>query len=152
MESKFKIGDKVSTGEEVGIIESYYGLDTEYYYKIRIRLEKKSRVINEIESKLTLVTALTKVGLKDDTNKLDLTLVNKELVEAVARGMTYGLKYGRDNYKLFNKDDIPRFEAALLRHMYAHLSGEEVDLESGNAHLDHVASTLNIIMWIKGNK
>lgn len=91
-------------------------------------------------------------GKKDDSNKLDLTLVNRELVEAVARGMTYGLKYGRNNYKLFNKEDIPRFEAALLRHMFAHLSGEERDEQSGNFHLDHVASTLNIIFWLRNNK
>lgn len=91
-------------------------------------------------------------GRKDDSGKIDLTLVNKELVYAAARGMTYGLKYGRDNYKKFTKEDIPRFEAALLRHMYAHLSGELVDSESGNEHLDHVASTLNIILWIKENK
>jgi hypothetical protein len=93
------------------------------------------------------------IGLKYDEDKPDYTMVTRELMDAVSRAMMYGAKkYNRDNYKLFTSADIVRFQAALLRHMMAYTSGEELDPESGLSHLDHVGSTLNILLWIKGNK
>jgi|SRR6185312_14093137 len=83
-------------------------------------------------------------GTKHDGNKPDLTLVNRQVVEAAARALMYGArKYGRDNYKL--GIDENRIKAAILRHLFADLDGERLDPESGLEHLDHVAA--GVAMW-----
>lgn len=151
--SKFKIGDKVriiGTFDE-GVIEYI----TDITCDVRIQKEKKSRVWHYLKKDLELIEAAPEanIGLKYDSDKPDYTLVNKELMEAVAKGMTIGVKkYGRLNYRNFTKTDIPRFEAALLRHMFAHLSGEEIDADTNLPHLFLVGTNLNIILWLKENK
>jgi hypothetical protein len=65
--------------------------------------------------------------------------------------MSYGLKkYSRNNYKNFKQKDIIRFYAALLRHTYLIISGEDIDKDSGLPHFTHVASNLNIIAYLEG--
>lgn len=92
-------------------------------------------------------------GLKYDEGKPDYTLVNKELMDGIAQVMMFGAsKYGRDNYRLFTKDDIGRFEAAALRHMFQHTSGELLDSQSGLPHIDHVGACLNILAYLRGLK
>ena len=156
---EFKVGDKVKTPKDgEGIVENKRFVTAfsinEYVYTVRLRKEKKSTTNDYYASGLALIeSAQTEVGLKYDSNKPDLTLVTRELVEAVASVMDFGkAKYGRDNYKNFSKADIVRFEAALLRHMFAHLSGEINDPDSSLPHLWHVGSTLNIILWLQANK
>lgn len=82
-------------------------------------------------------------GKKFDQDKPDLTLVPVELLEAVAGALGYGVvKYGRGNYEL-GLEDV-RLIAACLRHIYAHLGGEELDSESGQPHLGHAAANLGM--------
>ena len=163
MINTIRIGYVVKTpnGRTGVVVEKDYA-DT--ILDILVRLEEEKRVqeiwFNSLE--LTIVAdvkepspqdTVAAVGLKYDSNKPDYTFVTKELMDAVSRAMGYGAKkYHRDNFKLFTKEDEKRFEAALLRHMIAYTSGEEFDPESGLSHLDHVGSTLNILLWIRGNK
>lgn len=178
MKPKFNIGDFIIgyAGNNALIRGKIIGVDNRrspYFYTIQIFEEKKMRETGIWESEIvrldfpnkteqTWIDALSankldwknkEVGLKYDDQKPDYTLVTKELMDAVSRGMGYGLKkYTRDNYKLFTSKDIIRFKAALLRHAVAWANGEEIDTESGLFHADHIGSTLNIILWLKENK
>ena len=80
-------------------------------------------------------------GLKHDGDKPDLSLISRELMEEVAKVRMFGVKkYGRDNWKLGFK--VTRSCAAALRHIFAFLSGETNDSESGLSHLAHAVCCL----------
>lgn len=177
LKPKYEIGQyiKAYIGNDVPVEGKIKGVDNRrapYFYTIAVYGEKKVRETGVWESEILGLTTPNKysnqwiapkaelecpvvqsLGKKYDSAKLDYTLVTRELMDAVSRAMMYGAKkYNRDNYKLFTSADIVRFQAALLRHAVAWASGEEFDPESGLSHLDHVGSTLNILLWLKANK
>ena len=85
-------------------------------------------------------------GLKDDykDNKPQWHLLDLNMLEGVVRLLMFGLeKYGvRDSWKyLENGED--RWYSACIRHLNAHQSGEELDSESKQMHID--AAILNLI-------
>lgn len=85
-------------------------------------------------------------GLKYDNGKPDLSLVDRSLVEAAARALMFGAnKYGRDNYK--KGIALERIYASLLRHIFARMSGEFKDPESGLDHLDHIAGNVQFLTY-----
>lgn len=74
---------------------------------------------------------------KHDQGKIMVSLVEPAFTLGVAETMTQGAeKYSIDNWKLC--EDPRRYQDALLRHYYAHLSGETTDPESGLSHMYHV--------------
>lgn len=80
-------------------------------------------------------------GLKNDSGKPDLTLVSNELMVSLARVREFGTKkYSRDNWKKGFK--VTRSLAASLRHIFAFLSGETLDPESGLSHLGHAVASI----------
>ena len=86
------------------------------------------------------------VGKKDDykDDKPMWHLLDLNMLEGVVRLLMFGLeKYGvRDSWKyLENGED--RWYSACIRHLNAHQSGEELDSESKQMHLD--AAILNLI-------
>jgi len=86
------------------------------------------------------------VGKKDDykDNKPMWHLLDLNMLEGVVRLLMFGLeKYGvRDSWKyLENGED--RWYSACIRHLNAHQSGEELDSESKQMHID--AAILNLI-------
>lgn len=85
-------------------------------------------------------------GLKNDIkdNKPMWHLLDLNMLEGVVRLLMFGLeKYGvRDSWKyLENGED--RWYSACIRHLNAHQSGEELDSESKQMHID--AAILNLI-------
>lgn len=87
-----------------------------------------------------------KKATKHDQNKPDLSLVDKTLVESAARALMFGAnKYGRDNYK--QGLELNRVYASLLRHIFARMSGEINDPESGLDHLDHIAANVQFLCY-----
>ena len=88
---------------------------------------------------------------KFDTKKIDLTFAPAELIESVSKVMAFGAKkYGRDNWK---KCENPNdYIAATLRHLYAILKGEEIDSETGFAHIDHAACCIAFLVWMQRKK
>ena len=79
--------------------------------------------------------------IKADAGKLQLTLVPRELIRAVARIRMYGnAKYpegGPDNWK---QVEPQRYRDAMFRHMMEYLDNPSgVDPESGLPHLWHLA-------------
>lgn len=80
-------------------------------------------------------------GAKNDNGKPDLSQVSLELVTLVARVRMFGeKKYARSNWKRGFK--ITRSCSAALRHIFAFLSGETNDSESGLSHLGHAVCSL----------
>lgn len=80
-------------------------------------------------------------GIKHDQDKPDLSMVSLELMETVARVRMFGAKkYARDNWKLGFK--VTRSLAAALRHIFAFLSGQTLDPESGLSHLGHAVCAI----------
>lgn len=80
-------------------------------------------------------------GIKHDLGKPDLSLVSRELMEEVAKVRMFGSKkYSRNNWKKGFK--LTRSCAAALRHIFAFLSGESTDPESGELHLSHAVCCL----------
>lgn len=80
-------------------------------------------------------------GLKNDVGKPDLSLVSKELMISLARVREFGnKKYEKNNWK--KGFEITRSLAAALRHIFAFLSGETLDPESGLSHLGHAVASI----------
>lgn len=82
---------------------------------------------------------------KADKGKLELSLVNPELVKAVAGVRMYGAeKYGdSENWR---KVEPKRYVDALYRHLLAYIEGNEVDEESGLSHLAHMACNISFLL------
>nr|DAP61157.1 MAG TPA: hypothetical protein [Caudoviricetes sp.] len=82
---------------------------------------------------------------KADKGKLELSLVNTELVKAVAEVRMYGTeKYGdSENWR---KVEPKRYVDALYRHLLAYIEGNEVDEESGLSHLSHMACNISFLL------
>lgn len=87
----------------------------------------------------------TDQSAKADKGKLELSLVNPELVKAVAEVRMYGTeKYGdSENWR---KVEPKRYVDALYRHLLAYIEGNEVDEESGLSHLAHMACNLSFLL------
>lgn len=82
---------------------------------------------------------------KADKGKLELSLVNPQLVKAVAEVRMYGTeKYGdSENWR---KVEPKRYVDALYRHLLAYIEGNEVDEESGLSHLAHMACNISFLL------
>lgn len=92
-----------------------------------------------------LETTDTDQSAKADKGKLELSLVNPELVKAVAEVRMYGTeKYGdSENWR---KVEPKRYVDALYRHLLAYIEGNEVDEESGLSHLSHMACNISFLL------
>ena len=92
-----------------------------------------------------LETTDTDQSAKADKGKLELSLVNTQLVKAVAEVRMYGTeKYG--NSENWRKVEPKRYVDALYRHLLAYIEGNEVDEESGLSHLSHMACNISFLL------
>ena len=82
---------------------------------------------------------------KADKGKLELSLVNPELVKAVAEVRMYGTKKYGDSEN-WRKVEPKRYVDALYRHLLAYIEGSEVDEESGLSHLSHMACNISFLL------
>jgi hypothetical protein len=77
-------------------------------------------------------------GKKFDAGKPRASLIVSKALLEVAKVGTFGAeKYGDHNFRKGMK--WSRLADAGLRHLFAYLSGERIDSESGLSHLAHVA-------------
>lgn len=93
------------------------------------------------------------LGVKNDQEKPDLTLLDREALEETAKVLMFGAKkYSRDNWR--NGISKERLLAAALRHIHASNSGEIKDSESGLSHLAHGLCCLMFALHfeVKGEK
>lgn len=84
-------------------------------------------------------------GLKNDSEKPDLSLVPLVAIEGMARALMTGeKKYNRYNY--LSGFHSHRLIAASLRHILAWQDGETLDPETGNNHLWHALASLAMLL------
>lgn len=82
---------------------------------------------------------------KHDSDKLDLTLVPRQIIWDIAEIRRYGIRKYKDpdNWK---KVELPRYRAAAFRHFMDYLDNPHgVDEESGIEHYKHLACNLAFI-------
>jgi len=84
------------------------------------------------------------MSVKQDLGKLRWDIVPFAALDSVVRVLTIGeVKYPSTEEGLnwlvkSTKEDLPRYEAAMLRHMSEHMQGRKVDPETGEPHLSHI--------------
>jgi len=76
-------------------------------------------------------------GKKADDGKNPMDLLSGIALAACARVLGFGAKkYAAHNWRMGLSHS--RISAAILRHLFAYLDGEDLDPESGLPHVDHV--------------
>lgn len=92
------------------------------------------------------------VGVKNDTGKNRLDLIEPEFIEKVGEVLTFGAnKYEPNNWQGV-EDAEDRYYAAAMRHLLAWRKGEKVDEESGINHLAHVATNMMFLLHFEEEK
>lgn len=81
-----------------------------------------------------------KYARRYNKGKVDYTMIPLDALEVEARVWMLGEeKYGPNNWTKLWDEDTPRVAmGSALRHIFAYLSGEDLDPESGVHHLAHV--------------
>lgn len=83
-------------------------------------------------------------SLRYNQGKPQWSLVDFKSLEPMVRVMEYGAKkYARENWK--KGLDLNQILESLSRHLFALMSGEIVDSESGQEHIGHIMA--NAMFW-----
>lgn len=89
--------------------------------------------------------------IKHDSGKNMLSLIEPHFIQSLGEVLTFGAaKYAKNNWQLC--EDTSRYKDALLRHIYAYLSGEIKDPESNLDHLAHAAFGLMCLQYFDNLK
>jgi hypothetical protein len=89
--------------------------------------------------------------IKKDSGKLQWSLMPFEELKDVVKVLMHGAeKYSPDNWK--KCDNVVRYKDALMRHVIAYVSGEEIDSEFGLSHLAHAVCNCLFLMWFDRHK
>lgn len=84
-------------------------------------------------------------ALKNDSDKVDWSLIPKEATEEMLKVFMFGeKKYARFNYR--NGFNSNRLVAAAMRHITSWNDGEDLDPESGLTHLGHAMCCLAMLL------
>lgn len=84
-------------------------------------------------------------GTKFDQDKPDLSLLSSIAIEQIAMVLNFGKKkYAAHNWR--KGISYSRLLAALLRHIFAFLRGEDKDPESGLSHLAHAGCCVMFLL------
>lgn len=90
-------------------------------------------------------------GIKHDGEKLRLDLISVPALMRTARVLTFGAKkYNDHNWR--GGFNWSRLYGAALRHLMAHMNGEDKDPETGLSHLDHAACCLMFLQEHEENR
>lgn len=86
--------------------------------------------------------------VKTDQEKPRMDLLPVLAIERVAEVLTFGAKkYAPDNWR--RVDDLKRYYAAALRHIFASMRGEKNDPETGKSHMTHAACCILFIVELE---
>lgn len=84
-------------------------------------------------------------GKKYDSGKVPLGLFPREAIIEICKVLDFGAKkYGRDNWRKGMK--WTRVSDAALRHLFAWISGDDYDDESGINHLAHCGCCIAFLL------
>lgn len=82
------------------------------------------------------------VGIKYDDKKPKMHLLPPKAITEVSKVLTFGAdKYDEENWRKLDNLQA-RYSSSALRHIFAHLDGEQLDPESGVSHLAHAICCL----------
>ena len=84
----------------------------------------------------------TSEGIKYDSEKPKMNLLPPKAMVEISKVLTFGAaKYDAENLRKL--DDLQnRYTAGALRHIFAHMDGEELDPETNLSHLAHAMCCL----------
>lgn len=92
-----------------------------------------------------------KQGHKDDAEKIRLDLLDAYSIEELGKVLTFGAqKYAPDNWRKGIK--YSRLIAALLRHAFAMMGGQDKDPETGLDHAAHAMCCCMFLIWMMKNR
>lgn len=90
-------------------------------------------------------------GRKDDSDKIEMALLDPGFLEGIAKVLTYGSrKYARYNWA--KGISYHRVYSAMQRHLNAFWKGEENDPETGLSHLYHASCNAMFLCAFEANK
>lgn len=96
---------------------------------------------------------MSKEAVKADSGKPDWSLVPFEALEGMVRVLEFGAnKYSRNNWMTNGGFSYRRVLTACMRHLFAYLSGEDKDPESGLSHIHHAQCNLLFLAMYLTNK
>ena len=85
-------------------------------------------------------------GRKFDADKPMMSLLPPHAMLAVGRVLTFGAKkYEKDNWKRV-PGGHQRYMDAMMRHLFAYMSGEMNDQETGESHIAHLMCCASFIL------
>jgi hypothetical protein len=100
---------------------------------------------------LFVVSSKNTEGLKFDSEKPRMDLLDPLFLEAVAEVLTFGAKkYSAHNWR--NGIHVSRLIAAAYRHLGAINRGEDIDPESGKPHTAHLGCCIQFLHWMLAKK
>lgn len=89
--------------------------------------------------------ALVQGGLKFDTDKPPLSLIDRHAIEEIAKVLAFGAKkYEAHNWR--KGIAYSRLLDAAIRHLYAFADGENLDPESGLPHVAHAGCCIVFLL------
>lgn len=84
-------------------------------------------------------------GIKHDQGKVRMELLSTPFLVELSKALTFGAtKYSDHNWR--NGFKWSRLYGALLRHVTAHMAGEDKDSESSLSHLSHASACLMMLV------
>ena len=88
------------------------------------------------------MSIMTTSGIKYDSEKPKMNLLPPKAIVEISKVLTFGAaKYDAENWRKL--DDLQnRYTAGALRHIFAHMDGEELDPETNLSHLAHAMCCL----------
>lgn len=90
-------------------------------------------------------TVGTKTATKLDYGKPRMDLLSRSALEEISKVLGFGAtKYGPNDWK--RGMDWSRLYGAALRHLTAHMDGEDLDPESGLSHLAHLGCCVMFLL------
>lgn len=90
-------------------------------------------------------------GVKHDEAKVPLALLPSEALEEIAKVLSFGSrKYSDWNWAKGFK--WSRLYSSTLRHLYAHMRGENLDPETGLSHLAHAGANVLFLIYHERHK
>lgn len=90
---------------------------------------------------------------KYDSGKPRVELIEPKFTLGLAKVLSFGAeKYGDDNWKNMEVEDLPRIIGAVQRHLLAYQDGEKIDPESHISHLSHATAGLMFLHYFDVEK
>lgn len=97
--------------------------------------------------------SLETIAVRHNQDKLRVDLIPTELIEEVAKVLTFGAKkYAPNNWKGFTKQQQDEIVGSLLRHILEYQKGNKLDNESDLHHLAHAACNIAFILYFENKE